>query len=130
MKFLEKPSMKNVGQYVLYFVLFLVILFIVSKFVNVGEMKERFGDFAPYNQPALEKAKVQDNILMDMRLQEWEKQNSCDGGYIKLGLPPRNPLYNYPSLSFHPMQSPEEEAKVVYGDVFDKNYRVGMMGNV
>ena len=130
MNILEKPSSKKVSHYLLYFFVFIFLIILVGRYFNYKNM-EGFDSFAPYNNPQAEKAKVQDYVLLDSRLKEYEKKNNCDGGYIDLGLPPPNPIFNYPTLSFHPMTSPEEEKKKeVFNDPFEKYYRVGIMGNV
>ena len=81
---------------------------------------ENFDSFAPYKNSEAEKAKIVDQTLLDSRLKEYEKVNSCEGGYIDLGPPPPNPIYTYPTLSFHSMYSPEELRKQeVFSDPFE-----------
>lgn len=129
MSIFDKPNSKNIFQYVLYFI-FILFLFLTFGHLLIVRTQEKFDNFAPYNNPASEKAKVVDQILLDSRLKEYERINSCSGGYINIGLPPSNPIFSYPTLSFHPYVTPEEEKKVVYGDPFHKNYAVGIMAGV
>ncbi len=129
---------KNKSNTLIYFVLFIVIILLIifiGKYFS-PKIKENFNNwmndnnFAPYNNPNAEKGKIQDNIYLDSRLNKFEKPNICNNGYINMGWPPANPLYNYPTLNFHPMITPNQEKKVVYGDPFQKNYKVGIMGGV
>ncbi len=123
-----KPSSKNVWMYVIYFVVIVALLIAFGKYFQITqEYYENFGDFSPYHPD--KQAKVVDQILMDGRLKEYEKHNQCDGGYINLGLPPPNPIYSYPTLSFHPLQLPEETVPKYQGE-FEKDYQVCIMGDV
>ncbi len=96
----------------------------MGKYVN-QKNTEHFDSFAPYNNPQAEKAKIVDQTLLDSRLKEYEKVNNCEGGYIHLGRPPPNPIFYYPTLSFHSMYSPEELRKdELYSDPFHANSKL------
>ena len=121
---LGKPSSKKVTHYLLYFFMFLVLLVFVGKNVNQKNI-ENFDSFAPYKNPEAQKAKIVDQILLDSRLKEYEKINSCEGGYINLGRPPPNPIFTYPTLSFHSMYSPDELKKQeIFSDPFEGNSKL------
>ena len=109
-----------------YVILILVLLIGIGMFMNMRI--EKFEDYAPYE--STEKPKIVDNVLMDSRLKEYQKLNHCQGGYIDLGLPPPNPIYEYPTLNFRPYTTVEQERSIIYGDPFDEDYQVGIMGNV
>ena len=116
---LGKPSSKKVTHYLLYFFIFLTLIIFIGKYMNFSQM-ENFDSFAPYKNPQAEKAKIVDQVLLDSRLKEYEKVNTCEGGYIDMGPPPSNPIYTYPTLSFHSMYSPEELRKQeVFSDPFE-----------
>lgn len=130
---------KKVSYILFIFVLIFILIICVGKLIKnytSNSFNENFGNwatdnnFSPYNNPQQKDAKIQDYVLLDSRIQKFESPNKCDNGYVNLGWPPSNPLYNYPSLTFHPYTTPEQESKVVYGDPFEKRYSVGIMGNV
>ncbi len=132
---MQKNNKSNTFIYFILFIIIILLIIYIGKYFS-PKMKEGYNNwmndnnFSPYNNPNAEKGKIQDNILMDSRLQKYESKTMCDNGYINMGWPPSNPLYNYPTLNFHPMVTPKEESKIVYGDPFQKNYNVGIMGNV
>ncbi len=136
----EKPSSKKTTYFIFYFLLIIFIVIVIGRFVNYKTF-EKFQDFSPYNNPNQERAKVYDNVLLDKRLAGYEFPNQCSNGYedlgsdsglpnyIDIGLPPPNKLQNFPTLSFRPYSSPKDQ-QLIYGDPFQKNYDVGIMGGV
>ncbi len=132
---MEKKNKSNTFIYIILFIILILLIIYIGKYFS-PKIKEKYtnwmndNNFSPYNNPNAEKGKIQDFIFMDARLNKYEKASKCDNGYINMGWPPSNPLYNYPTLNFHPYTTPQQESRVVYGDPFQKNYRVGIMGGV
>ncbi len=132
----EKPSNKKLGSYLIWFIVFIFIIilsgYFVKNFLNKEKsVQENFNmggslQNTPINDKQEQNKQIQDYVLMDMKMQEYEKKNNCEGGYINLGWPPENPINSYPTLDFHPKISPEQENSIVYGDPFDKNFKNAM----
>lgn len=110
-------------HYLLYFFIFLILIILIGKYVK-QKNTEHFDSFSPYNQPQTEVAKKVDQRLLQSHLREYEKVTPC-GGYIDMGPLPPNPIYYYPTLSFHSMYSPDELRKdELYSDPFHANSKL------
>ncbi len=114
------PSSKRVTHYFVYFIVFILLLILLGRYMKARKGLENFDDFSPYNNPKAKIEKEIDSEKLEVPLNSYEKRSSCDGGYKNMDPLPLNPLYSYPTLSFHPISSPEEEVrKATWMDVFD-----------